>query len=195
MRTARESKLTQQERIQAYLDTSCKMTRGPTVCLGSYATLMTTAVIILSTLYQYTEGTKDDRTQIEIHQNVIQEDASSEDMENKEEGNQTCNRVDWIGFELMALLIGISILYKCAMEGKSWYQKRKQSEAEAKQREYEEMEDTIRLMVHILMQEKKTIRKHGEPEETKHDEPILATYERWDALTERMNDMGLLTVC
>jgi hypothetical protein len=171
------------------------MTRGPTVCLGSYATLMTTTVIILSTLYQYTEGTNDDRTQIQIHQNVIQEDASSEDMENKEEGNQTCNRVDWIGFELMALLIGISILYKCAMEGKSWYQKRKQSEAEAKQREYEEMEDTIRLMVHILMQEKKTIRKHGEPEETKHDEPILATYERWDALTERMNDMGLLTVC
>ena len=122
MRTARESKLTQQERIQAYLDTSCKMTCGPTVCLGSYATLMTITVIILSTLYQNTEGTNDDRTQIQIHQNVIQEDASSEDMENKEEGNQTCNRVDWIGFELMALLIGISILYKCAMEGKSWYQ-------------------------------------------------------------------------
>ena len=117
--------------------------------------------------------------------------ASSDDMDNKEEGNQ----VNWIGFEIMALLVGISILYKCAMEGKSWYQKRKQSEAEAKQREYEEMEETIRLMVHILMQEKKTTRKHGEPEETKYDEPILATYERWDALTDRMNDMGLLTTC
>jgi hypothetical protein len=45
------------------------------------------------------------------------------------------------------------------------------------------------------MQEKKTTRKHGEPEETKYDEPILATYERWDALTDRMNDMGLLTTC
>ena len=73
--------------------------------------------------------------------------------------------------------------------------KRKQSKAATKQREYEEMENTIRLMVHILMQEKKTIRKQGEPDETKYDEPILATYERWDALTDRMNDMGLLTTC
>jgi uncharacterized protein YxeA len=175
------------------------MTRGPTVCLGSYATLITTTAIILSTLYYYTEGTNNDRTRIQIHQNVIQDDASSEDTDNQEDGQ----RVNWIGFEIMAILIGISILYKCAMEGKSWYQKRKQSEAEAKQREYEEMEETIRLMVHILMQEKKTTRKHGEPEETKYDEPeetkydepILATYERWDALTDRMNDMGLLTTC
>ena len=191
MRTAIESKLPQQERIQAHLDTSCRMTRGPTVCLGSYTTLITITAIVLSTLYYYTEGTNNDRTRIQIHQNVIQDDASSEDTDNKEEGK----RVNWIGFEIMALLIGISILYKCAMEGKSWYQKRKQSEAEAKQREYEEMEETIRLMVHILMQEKKTTRKHGEPEETKYDEPILATYERWDALTDRMNDMGLLTTC
>ena len=85
LRTARESKLTQQERIQAYLDTSCKMPCGPKVCLGSYATLMTITVIILSTLYQDTEGTNDDITKIQIHQNVIQEDASSEDKESKEE--------------------------------------------------------------------------------------------------------------
>ena len=189
MRTARESKLTQQERIQAYLDTSCKMTCGPTVCLGSYATLMTITVIILSTLYHNTEGTNDDRTQIQTHQNILQEDASSEDIENKEEGTQTCNPLDWIGFELM-VLIGISILY-CSMEGKYWYQRRKQSKAAAKQREYEEMENTIRLMVHILMQEKKTTREQGEPDDV---EPT-ATYERWDDLTERMNEMGLLAVC
>jgi hypothetical protein len=175
------------------------MTRGPTVCLGSYTTLITITAIVLSTLYYYTEGTNNDRTRIQIHQNVIQDDASSEDTDHQEDGQ----RINWIGFEIMAILIGISILYKCAMEGKSWYQKRKQSEAEAKQRECEEMEETIRLMVHVLMQEKKTTRKHGEPEETKYDEPeetkydepILATYERWDALTDRMNDMGLLTTC
>ena len=197
MRTAIESKLPQQERIQAHLDTSCKMTRGPTVCLGSYATLITTTAIILSTLYYYTEGTNNDRTRIQIHQNVIQDDASSEDTDNQEDGQ----RVNWIGFEIMATIIGLSILYRATTSCYQWYQKRKEAETEAKQREYEEMEDTIRLMVHILMQEKKTTRKHGEPEETKYDEPeetkndelILATYERWDALTDRLNDMGLLT--
>ena len=192
MRTSREqSKPTQQRRIQAYPDTSSKMNFVPTVCLGSYATLMTITVIILSTLYRNTEGTNDDRTQIQIHQNLIQEDASNEDIESKEEETQTCNKTDRIVCELMALLIGIYILYKCSMAGKSWYQKRKQEEAATKQREYEEMEDTIRLMVHILMQEKKTIREQGEPDDV---EPT-ATYERWDDLTERMNEMGLLAVC
>ena len=171
------------------------MTRGPTVCLGSYTTLITITAIVLSSLYYYTEGTSNDRTRIQIHQNVIQDDASSEDTDHQEPGQ----RINWIGFGIMTISIGIAILYK----SKTWYQKRKQSEADAKQREYEEMEETIRLMVHILMQEKKTTRKHGEPEETKYDEPeetkydepILATYERWDALTDRMNDMGLLTTC
>ena len=170
MRTARESKLTQQERIQAYLDTSCKMTCGPTVCLGSYATLMTITVIILSTLYQNTEGTNDDRTQIQTHQNIIQEDASSKDIGNEEEGTQTCNPLDWRGFELMVLtLIGIAILYfglKCSIEGKSWYQKWKQSRVVAKQRELEEMENTIRLIVHQLQGKRNNPRKQGEPEES-----------------------------
>ena len=140
-------------------------------------------------MYYYTEGTNNDRTRIQIHQNVIQDNASSE---NSQEDDQ---QVNWIGFEIMAAIIGLSILYRAATSCYQWYLKRKEAEAEAKQREHEEMEETIRLMVHILMQEKKTTRKHGEPEETKYDEPILATYERWDALTDRMNDMGLLTTC
>jgi hypothetical protein len=161
------------------------MTRGPTVCLGSYTTLITITAIVLSSLYYYTEGTSNDRTRIQIHQNVIQDDASSEDTDHQEPGQ----RINWIGFGIMTLSIGFAILYK----SNTWYQKRKQSEADRKRIDYEEMEETIRLMVHILMQEKKTTRKQGEPEETKYDEPILATYERWDALTDRMNDMGLLT--
>ena len=173
MRTARESKLTQQERIQAYLDTSCKMTCGTTVCLGSYATLMTIIVIILSTLYHNTEGTNDDRTQIQTHQNTFQVDAPSEDIGNKEEGTQTCKPLDWLGFEIIELmvltLIGIAILYfglKCSIEGKSWYQKWKQSRAVAKQRELEEMENTIRLIVHQLQGKRNNPRKQGEPEES-----------------------------
>ena len=145
--------------------------------------MITTTAILLSTMYYYTEGTNNDRTRIQIHQNVIQDKDLSED--NQEDEQQ----VNWIGFEIMAAIIGLSILYRAATSCYQWYLKRKEAEAEENQRE---MEETIRLMVHILMQEKRTTRRQ---EETYEDEPILATYERWDALTDRMNDMGLLTTC
>ena len=90
MRTAREqSKLTPQDRSQAYPGTSCKMTRGNTVCLGSYATLMTIIVIILSTLYHNTEGTTDGNTQIQNHLDIHSIGTSNKDIGNNEEGSST----------------------------------------------------------------------------------------------------------
>ena len=148
--------------------------------------MTTTTAILLSMMYYYTEGTNNDRARIQIHQNIIQ------DKDLKETNHEDNQQVTWIGFEIMAAIIGLSILYRAATSCYQWYLKRKEAEAEAKQREHEEMEETIRLMVHILMQERKTTRKQ---EDMYEDEPILATYERWDALTDRMNDMGLLTTC
>ena len=52
-----------------------------------------------------TEGTNDDRTQIQTHQNIIPVDASSEDIGNKEEGTQTCRPLDWLGFEIIELMV------------------------------------------------------------------------------------------
>ena len=181
MKTAIESKPHQQERIQDQQTSSLMMTRIPA---GSY--MITTTAIILWTMYYYTEGTDNDRTRIQIHQNMIQDNTSSED--NQEDDQQ----VNWRGFEIMAAMILLSILFRAAISSYQWYQRRKEAEAEAKQKEFEEMEETIRLMVHILLQERKTTRRQ---EDMYEDEPILATYERWDALTERMNDMGLLNTC
>jgi hypothetical protein len=149
MRTAREqSKLTPQERNQAYQGTSCEMTCGTTVCLGSYATLTTIIVIILASLYHNTgyeptcsEGTTDCKTQIQNHLDILSVDASSNDIGN-EDGTCNCNTWNWLGFEIFELivltLIGIAILYfglRCSTEGKSWYQKWKQSKIVAKQQQ------------------------------------------------------------
>ena len=116
MKTAREqSKLTPQDRNQAYPGTSCEMTRGNTACLGSYATLMTIIVIILSTLYHNTEGTTDGNTQIQNHLDIHSIDASNNDIGKNEDGSSTCRPLDWLGFEIFELLvltlIGIAILY------------------------------------------------------------------------------------
>ena len=152
--------------------------------------MTTTTAILLSMMYYYTEGTNNDRARIQIHQNVIQ------DKDLKETNHEDNQQVTWIGFEIMAAIIGLSILYRAATSCYQRYLQRKEAEAEENMREAEEnqreMEETIRLMVHILMQEKRTTRRQ---EDTYEDEPILATYERWDALTDRMNEMGLLTTC
>ena len=152
MRTAREqSKLTPQERNQAYQGTSCEMTCGTTVCLGSYAALMTVIVITMSTLYHNTgncpicsEGTTDCRTQIQNHLDILSVDASSNDMGNKEDGTCNCNTMNWLGFEIFELivltLIGIGILFvgfRCSTECKTWYQKWKQSRIDANQKKFE----------------------------------------------------------
>ena len=131
-----------QEWIQAYLGTSRKMTCGTTVCLGSYAALMTIIVIILPTLYHNTEGTTDGNTQIRNHLDIHSIGASNKDIGNNEDGSSTCRPLDWLGFEIFELivltLIGIAILYfglRCSTEGKSWYQKWKQSKIVAKQQQ------------------------------------------------------------
>ena len=116
MKTAREqSKLTPQDRNQAYQGTSCEMTRGYTACLGSYATLMTITVIILSTLYHKTEGTTKGNTQIQNHLEIHSIGASNKDIDNKEDETSTCKPLDWLGIETIELLvlifIGMAILY------------------------------------------------------------------------------------
>jgi hypothetical protein len=140
-----------QERIQAYLDISLTMTCGATICLGSYAALMTVIVIIVSSLYHNTgncpicsEGTTDCRTQIQNHLDILSVDASSNDLGKQENGTCNCNTMNWLGFEIFELivltLIGIGILFigfRCSTESKTWYQKWKQSRSDAKQKKFE----------------------------------------------------------
>ena len=140
-----------QKGIQAYQDISLTMTCGATICLGSYAALMTVIVIIVSSLYHNSgncpicsEGTTDCRTQIQNHLDILSVDASSNDMGKQEDGNCTCNTMNWLGFEIFELivltLIGIGILFigfKCSTESKTWWARWKQSKSEAKQKKFE----------------------------------------------------------
>ena len=140
-----------QERIQAYLDISLTMTCGATICLGSYAALMTVIVIIVSSLYHNTgncsicsEGTTDCRTEIQNHLDILSVDASNNDMGKQENGTCNCNTMKWLGFEIFELivltLIGIGILvigFKCSTESKTWFEKWKQSRSDAKQKKFE----------------------------------------------------------
>ena len=206
MRTAREqSKLTPQEQNQAYLGTSREMICGTTVCLGSYATLTTIIVIILASLYHNTgyeptcsEGTTDCKTQIQNHLDVLSIDTSSNDIKN-EDGTCSCNTWSWLGFEIFELivltLIGIAILYfglRCSTEGKSWYEKWKQSKVAAKhQQEAEKFEKwkaqfdsststTSRGTVHGNKEHSETrVFRHGlRKAKLEYVEPELASYEQ-----------------
>jgi hypothetical protein len=127
------------------------MACGSTVCLGSYAALMTVIVITMSTLYHNTgncpicsEGTTDCRTQIQNHLDILSVDASSNDLGKEVDGTCNCNTMNWLGFEIFELIIltiiGIGILFigfRCSTNCKTWYQKWKESRREANQKKFE----------------------------------------------------------
>ena len=179
------------------------MTCGTTVCLGSYATLMTIIVIIISALYHNTgncpicsEGTTDCRTQIQNHLDILSVDASSNDMGKNEDGTCNCKTMDWLGFEIFELivltLIGLAILYlgfRCSTESKTWYQKYKQAKVTAQQKKFEKWKAQFdstnpttsskgRGPVNKVYTE--TFEQGTRKPKKEFVEPSLATYERGD---------------
>jgi hypothetical protein len=124
------------------------------VCLGSYSTVVTIVLMVISILY-HNCGTqqptcsngKDCTQEIQNHLDIFNVDVSSNEVGQRgENGTCKCNVIKYLGFEIfeiimlvVLMLIVIYMGFKIQGSGKIWWNKLKESREIAKEVKFENM--------------------------------------------------------